>query len=88
MVIVVNLKNIVPISCFFHENFAQKLKNAGFSINFFSQKLRTYSVEALFGHNIKNIQKCWNPKNLRIFEAQPIFTGSYKKSVLLVKPYW
>ena len=38
--------------------------------------------EAQFEHNIKNIQKCWNPKILRTFEAEPNFTGSYKKTDL------
>ena len=42
-------------------------------------KKRTNSVEAHFGQKGKNIKKWWNPKHLRIFEAQPIFTGSYKK---------
>ena len=44
-----------------------------------SKKIRTKSVEAGFRQKIKNIKKCWNPKNIRTFEAQPIFTGSYKK---------
>jgi len=45
----------------------------------FSKNIRTKSIETRFGQKFKNIKKCWNPKNLRTFEAQPIFTGSYKK---------
>ena len=46
---------------------------------FFPKKIRTKSREAHFGQKFKNIKKCWDPKTLRTFEAQPIFTGSYKK---------
>ena len=33
---------------------------------------------------VKKLKKCWDPKNLRTFEAQPIFTGSYKKKSVVV----
>ena len=33
------------------------------------------------------MQKCWKCKNLRTFEAQPVFTGSYKKERVYIWKY-
>ena len=44
-----------------------------------------FFYKSKFYKNAKTIEehkKCWNPKNMRTLEAQPISTGSYKKSLV------
>ena len=45
-------------------------------------KIRTMNVEACSKQKFKNIQKDWNPKKLRTFEDQTIFTGPYKEECI------
>ena len=63
----------------FQKNVHKKIEQYTVIFCYFFQKLRTWIIEAHFGQKIKNIRKCWNPENIRTFEAQLIFTGSYKK---------
>ena len=41
------------------------------------ENLRTSNIGGSSGRKVQNMQECGKCENLRTFEAQPIFTGSY-----------
>ena len=79
------LKNLSP-----RDDFIIKVGGRGIlltSVHFHAEidySVQRYALfyKSKFCKNAKTIEehkKCWNPKNMRTLEAQPISTGSYKK---------